>query len=134
MGMHIAIDDFGTGYSNLSYMKRFPAGSLKLDRSFVSDIATDPADARLAHAIIRMAHMLRLTVVAEGVENIDQLKLLASFRCDQMQGYYFSRPVPGDAFAEMLRAGRALDVENHSLIELNTETDDVKTGDRHIKF
>jgi diguanylate cyclase (GGDEF)-like protein/PAS domain S-box-containing protein len=123
MGLNIAIDDFGTGYSNLSYMKRFPAGSLKLDRSFISDIATNPDDARLAHAIIRMAHMLGLTVVAEGVEDIHQLKQLVAIHCDQMQGYYFSRPVEPDAFLAILRSGRALDMNDHSMVELATESD-----------
>ena len=109
MGISIAIDDFGTGYSNLSYLKRFPVDRLKLDRSFVSDITGNPDDSALAHAIIGMAHSLDLTVVAEGVETPAQVRQLAGYGCDEMQGYYFSPPVDPDAFLAMLKAGRSLD-------------------------
>lgn len=108
MGMSIAIDDFGTGYSNLSYLKRFPVDRLKLDRSFVSDITSNPEDSELARAIVGMARSLRLTVVAEGVEDAQQLALLRAYGCDQMQGYYFSPPLTSEEFLDVLRSGRAL--------------------------
>jgi len=108
MGMHISIDDFGTGYSSLSYLKRFPIDILKIDQSFVRDIITDPDDAAIARLIITMAHTLKLKVIAEGVETEEQLLFLRSHECDEMQGYYFSRPVPAEAFTQLLREGRRL--------------------------
>ncbi|QDZ28375.1 EAL domain-containing protein [Noviherbaspirillum sp. UKPF54] len=108
MGMSIAIDDFGTGYSNLSYLKRFPVDRLKLDRAFVSDITSKPEDSELARAIIAMARSLRLTVVAEGVEDAQQVELLRAYGCDQVQGYYFSPPLAPEDFADVLRSGRTL--------------------------
>ncbi|HYD96357.1 MAG TPA: EAL domain-containing protein [Noviherbaspirillum sp.] len=110
MGVGIAIDDFGTGYSNLSYLKRFPVDRLKLDRSFVSDITANPDDSALARAIISMAHSMDLAVVAEGVEIQEQASQLAAFGCDEMQGYHFSPPVDPEAFLDMLKAGRRLDL------------------------
>ena len=106
MGIRLAIDDFGTGYSNLNYLKRFPVDRLKLDRSFVRDLETDPDDLAIARAVIAMAHGLRLSVVAEGVETRGQLALLADLGCDLVQGWLFSRAVPGEEFARMLAAGR----------------------------
>jgi PAS domain S-box-containing protein len=107
MGIRLAIDDFGTGYSNLNYLKRFPVDKLKLDKSFVDDILVDPDDLAISRAVIAMAHGLRLTVVAEGVESAGQLELLAGLGCDMVQGYYFSPPVAPEAFARMLREGLA---------------------------
>jgi len=106
MGIRIAIDDFGTGYSNLNYLKRFPVDRLKLDRSFVNDLETDPDDLAIARAVIAMAHGLRLSVVAEGVETAGQLALLAGLGCDMVQGWLFSRAVPAAEFAQLLAAGR----------------------------
>ncbi len=111
MGIHISIDDFGTGYSSLSYLKRFPINSLKIDRSFIRDIMNDQDDAILTKTIIAMAHNLSITVIAEGVENQEQLALLNKNRCDKMQGYYFSRPLPVEAFTLLLEEGRHLDVD-----------------------
>jgi diguanylate cyclase (GGDEF)-like protein/PAS domain S-box-containing protein len=112
MGIGLSIDDFGTGYSNLNYLKRFPVDKLKLDQSFVRDIVTDPDDLSIARAVIAMAHGLRLTVVAEGVEGAGQLALLAEHGCDEIQGYLFSRPVEPDACAGMLRDAVTLSLES----------------------
>jgi PAS domain S-box-containing protein/diguanylate cyclase (GGDEF)-like protein len=108
MGVALAIDDFGTGYSNLNYLKRFPVDKLKLDQSFVKDLTSDPDDLSIARAVIAMAHGLRLTVIAEGVETPGQLALLAENGCDEIQGYLFSRPVDAAACARMLRERKSL--------------------------
>jgi diguanylate cyclase (GGDEF)-like protein len=103
MGISISIDDFGTGYSSLSYLTRFPIDVLKIDRSFVDDIATEDG-AAIVEAIISLAHILKLKVVAEGVETEAQLKYLRRHRCDEIQGYLFSRPICADAIEAMLKS------------------------------
>jgi diguanylate cyclase (GGDEF)-like protein len=108
LGVRIAIDDFGTGYSSLSYLKRFPIDSLKIDRSFVTELPGNQDDATIAQAIITMAHALRLKVIAEGVETEAQLEFLTANGCDEIQGYYFSRPLPAEQCTQLLRDKRKL--------------------------
>ena len=102
MGIHLSIDDFGTGYSSLSYLRRFPVDIVKVDRSFVAEIHANADDAALVKAIISMAHGLRMKVVAEGVEDRQQLAFLQSADCDLVQGYYFRKPVPAEEFRKFL--------------------------------
>ena len=94
LGVSISIDDFGTGYSSLSYLKRFPVDILKVDRSFVKDIPQDSNDMEITAAIIAMAQKLKLNVVAEGVETIEQIEFLQNNNCYIVQGYYYSKPIP----------------------------------------
>jgi EAL domain-containing protein (putative c-di-GMP-specific phosphodiesterase class I) len=102
IGVSVALDDFGTGYSSLSYLRLFPLDSLKIDRSFVQGLPREPEAVGVINAIIAMAHVLKLKVVAEGVETEDQEMFLTGFGCDEMQGYLFSRPVPAAEFALLL--------------------------------
>jgi diguanylate cyclase (GGDEF)-like protein len=106
MGLHLSVDDFGTGYSSFSYLKRFPLDTLKIDRCFVREITSHPDDAAITTAMIAMGHALGLKVVAEGVETDAQRLLLRRQGCDEMQGYLFSRPVPGDRLAQFLAGSR----------------------------
>jgi len=102
MNIGVSVDDFGTGYSSLSYLKKFPLDSLKIDKSFVMDIPNDKDDMMITSAILSMAKSLNLQVIAEGVENQQQVDFLKQHKCDLMQGYYFSRPIPADAFESFL--------------------------------
>ena len=94
IGVSLSIDDFGTGYSSLSYLKKFPVDFVKIDQSFVKDVATDPDATSLVTAIISMAHSLNLKTIAEGVETEDQWKILRLLKCDMAQGYYFNTALP----------------------------------------
>jgi diguanylate cyclase (GGDEF)-like protein len=107
MGVRLAIDDFGTGYSSLAQLKRFPIDTLKVDRSFIRDIPNDAEDSAITEAIIAMGKTLGLTVVAEGVETEEQQNFLRRHACDQMQGYYFSKPIDAERFAELLKKNTA---------------------------
>jgi diguanylate cyclase (GGDEF)-like protein/PAS domain S-box-containing protein len=104
MGLSLAIDDFGTGYSNFSYLRQFRVSKIKIDRSFVRDVAVNPDDAAITAAIISMAKSLRLKVIAEGVEDEAQMSFLRAHHCDEIQGYYFSKPVTAEEVADKLRA------------------------------
>src|ERR1700733_2759805 len=103
MGVRLAIDDFGTGYSSFSYLRQFRVSKLKIDRSFIRDVAVNPDDAAITTAIISMAKSLNLKVIAEGVENEAQMAFLRAHQCDEIQGYYFSKPLPLDEVADKLR-------------------------------
>ena len=104
-GVQVAVDDFGTGYSSLSYLRKFQIDALKIDQSFVGQIAIAADDASIVTAVISMARSLKLRVVAEGVETLEQLSFLRGHECDEAQGYYFSRPVQAEQFATLLRSG-----------------------------
>jgi EAL domain-containing protein (putative c-di-GMP-specific phosphodiesterase class I) len=107
MGVCVAIDDFGTGYSSLRYLARLPIDTLKIDRSFVMAMTENADDMAIVASIISLAHGLDLNVVAEGVETEEQRKLLRLLRCDQTQGYLFSRPVAKDELENLLRSERS---------------------------
>ena len=104
-GVQVAVDDFGTGYSSLSYLRKFQIDALKIDQSFVHQVTTTPDDTAIVSAIISMGRSLNLRVVAEGVETQEELAFLQAHHCDEAQGYYFSRPVPPDQFAKLLKSG-----------------------------
>jgi EAL domain-containing protein (putative c-di-GMP-specific phosphodiesterase class I) len=103
LGVRLSVDDFGIGYSSLSYLRRFPVNILKIDKSFIGDITTDPDDMTLVDAIIAMGRSLGLEVAAEGVETREQLDLIRARGCDLAQGYHFGRPLPPERFVELFK-------------------------------
>lgn len=103
--MKIAIDDFGTGHSSLNYLKKFPLHVLKIDRSFIRDILVDADDRNIVEAVVGLARKFDVRVVAEGVEEKEQLNLLQDIGLDEIQGYYFSKPVPIEEFVKLLHQG-----------------------------
>ena len=110
MGIRIAIDDFGTGYSSLSYPKRFPFDAIKIDKSFIRDLADDRQNAAITIAIIQMAHYMNMTVIAEGVENESELAFLCAHGCDEIQGYFFSPALPRAEFEALLKSDKCWDI------------------------
>jgi len=106
LGVTFSIDDFGTGYSSLSYLKRFPVHKLKIDQTFVRDLLTDPSDAVIVSAIINMAHSLQMQSIAEGVETLEQANRLRELGCQQVQGYWFSRPLLATQMDALLASQR----------------------------
>jgi len=105
LGIGLSMDDFGTGFSSLAYLKRFPIDTLKIDRAFVRDVTVNSDDDAITLAIIAMAHNLKLKVIAEGVETVEQLRFLRAHECDEAQGFYFSRPLPAMQISKLLRQG-----------------------------
>ena len=106
MGLTLAIDDFGTGYSSFSYLRQFQVNKIKIDRLFIRDVTVNSDDAAITTAIINMAKGLKLKVIAEGVENEAQMSFLRKHRCDEIQGYYFSKPLTVETAADKLRGDR----------------------------
>ena len=124
-GVQISIDDFGTGYSSFAYLRRFPINALKIDIAFIRDITTDADAAAIVLAIIRMAHILKLVTIAEGVETLEQVAYLRRHRCDFIQGYYFSRPLPVFELETLLREKRCLPKSKNHRIGRRVATEDV---------
>ncbi|MEO5862803.1 MAG: EAL domain-containing protein [Burkholderiales bacterium] len=122
LGIRLSLDDFGTGYSSLSNLRRFPIDCLKIDRSFIRDISTDPGDAVLVRAIIDLAHSLGMTIVAEGVETLDQLRFLHLHNCDDAQGFFISKPLPAEAFADAYAHWQSRSARNVSAEALDPVT------------
>ena len=104
-GITVALDDFGTGYSSLAYLKKLPISTLKIDKSFVQGLPSDPDDAAIVTSVVSIASHLGLSMVAEGVENFEQLEFLRGLGCGEYQGYLFSRPLPPMEFAKLLLQG-----------------------------
>ena len=116
LGVNIAIDDFGTGYSSLSHLKRFPINHLKVDREFTQQLPSNLRDVAITRSMIKMAHELGITVIAEGIEQQDQLKFLVDANCDFGQGYYLAEPMASNEFKQWLRHYQQQNTSNiHSI-------------------
>lgn len=139
-GIKISLDDFGTGHSSLSRLRRLPIDHLKIDQSFVCNLTTEPEDAAICLAIIGLAHNLRMTVIAEGVETEGQANYLRQHHCDEMQGYYFSRPLPVGDFEQLLVQRRTLVLpvrpanERRTLLLVDDETDVLSALKRMLRL
>ncbi|MBV8805014.1 MAG: EAL domain-containing protein [Sinobacteraceae bacterium] len=120
-GVVVSVDDFGTGYSSMSCLHRFPLDKLKIDRSFIHDVTSSSEAAAVVQGIICLAHSLRLKVIAEGVETLEQLQFLKSYGCDQLQGFYISPPLPASAFEELLLAQMASDAEEDETVRTHSK-------------
>jgi EAL domain-containing protein (putative c-di-GMP-specific phosphodiesterase class I) len=114
--VHLALDDFGTGYSSLNYLRQYPIGTVKIDRSFLEEVPHNPASATLVETIVVMAHALGKRVVAEGIEGAEQLEFLRERGCDIAQGFYLARPLAAAAVTELLQARTITVVPAHSQI------------------
>jgi EAL domain-containing protein (putative c-di-GMP-specific phosphodiesterase class I) len=112
LGVKLSIDDFGTGYSSLTYLKKLPVNKIKIDRSFISHLSSNADDMAIVLSILTMAHQMDLVVIAEGVEKKEQLNFLAENKCDMMQGYYFSRPMPAEDITRILQEGQSLKISS----------------------
>jgi EAL domain-containing protein (putative c-di-GMP-specific phosphodiesterase class I) len=117
LGVKISIDDYGTGYSSLSYMKELPVDMLKIDRCFIINLESDAADRAIVNSTIVLARHLGMKVLAEGVETEAQLEALQAFGCDEIQGYYFSKPLPADEFRQLILRDAALTGTDQSLAD-----------------
>jgi len=106
MGVVLAIDDFGTGYSSLNYLKKFPVKKLKIDRSFVQNITVEKGDASICKSIIDLAHNFGIQVVAEGAEKLEHMDFLRNLQCDEVQGFYISKPLSASGFIDLVRTSR----------------------------
>ena len=115
LGTPLELDDFGTGYSSLAYLQRLPVATIKLDRSFIRDIATSDNARAIVGAAIAMVHALNKQIVAEGVETVEQLALLRRWGCDAIQGYFLSTPVPAEEFAELVRSPSRISADSSGL-------------------
>ena len=134
MGLTLAIDDFGTGYSSFSYLKQFRVSKLKIDRSFIRDVAVNPDDAAITTAIISMAKSLNLKVIAEGVEDEAQMSFLRAHQCDEIQGYYFSKPLAVDKVADKLRGDRSRSARPSTSKRGTIVTEDVRRSKECISL
>jgi len=118
LGITASLDDFGSGYSSLNYLKQLPLKALKIDRSFIQDMEADRKNGSIASAIITLGHILGLEVIAEGVETDEQLAFLNSQACDAVQGFLFTRPVPGEEFGRMMKNRKLLHVLHRTMPSL----------------
>lgn len=114
IGVYLSIDDFGTGYSSLNYLRQLPAQQLKIDRSFIRDLETEDDARAVVHAVVRLAHALRLRVVAEGVETAAQRDILLKMHCDELQGYFYAKPMPADHLLAWARGDKQDDQADFS--------------------